>query len=470
MASKKKIVIAGATGFIGQELGIALVRKGFEISVLTRDPKKHEGRLAFPCKLLTFDKEQMAAAEQAIDGAYAVINLVGQSIDTGTWKLTGERSVYASRLDPLELLTSAVRKAKVPPKIFLQASATGYYGNSQDLCTEEHPPASESESFLAKVCIDLENMGRRVESSGTRFIPMRIGVVLGHGGALEKINQLYAAGAGARFLGTKGFFPWVAIDDVVAAFIFVVEHADVKDIKGPINIVGPTIATLSDLHATMVKLHGRQFAPPVPAWIVRKVANKRAVLLFDSARVSPKKLIDCGFDFAVKTIDQAIDVLCPAGYKGQFRLVKKQFVRADMNEIWKFFSMPQNLEAITPPWLCFKIKDISTEIMGNGTRIHYQLTLKGVPITWKSVISGYQEKKQFKDEQLVGPYEVWEHTHKFEPLGDGVLIIDDIVYSLPFGKSGTMVASWYVQKDVSQIFNFRADVVAKKLNVAGTAF
>jgi len=130
--------------------------------------------------------------------------------------------------------------------------------------------------------------------------------------------------------------------------------------------------------------------------------------------------------------------------------------------------MPQNLEAITPPWLRFKIKKLSTETMGNGTEIHYKLRLKGIPITWKSVISEYEEKKQFKDEQLVGPYQIWEHTHKFERLGDGVLMIDDIIYSLPLGKAGTLVASWYVQKDVEQIFKFRADVVAKTLNASVT--
>jgi uncharacterized protein (TIGR01777 family) len=468
MVSKKKIVLAGATGFIGQELGIALVREGFEVSVLTRTPKKYEGRLAFPCKLIAFEKTQMSAAEEAIDGAYAVINLVGESIESGTWDLVGKRSVYASRLEPIALLVAAVKKAKLPPKLFLQASATGYYGKTDELCTEEHPPAPESESFLAKVCIDLEAEGQRVEAYGTRFNAMRIGVVLGHGRALEKINQLYASGVGSRFLGTEGYFPWVAIDDVVAAFVFMAQQAEAKQITGPVNVVGPHTATLSHLHTAMTKVHGMQLAPPAPAWIVRKLARKQAVLLFDSARVSPKKLLASGFKFSFNTLEKSIESLFPSGYKGQFRLVKKQFVRADMNEIWKFFSMPQNLEAITPPWLRFKIKNISTEVMGNGTTIHYDLRLNGIPITWKSVISEYVEKKQFKDEQLVGPYHIWEHTHKFETLGDGVLIIDDIIYSLPLGKAGTMVASWYVQKDVGQIFKYRADVVAKTLNGAET--
>lgn len=464
MYNRNSIVIAGATGFIGQELGIGLVRKGFDLTVLTRDPETYEGKLAFPCRLLAFSKDNTAAAEDAIEGAFAVVNLAGQPIDTGAWKLTGKKSVYTSRMDVVSALTAAIKKVKTPPKIFLQASASGYYGKSEDLCTEDHPP--DPQSFLAKVCVDLEAEGQKVETVGTRFIAMRLGVVLGHGGALEKINQLYAAGLGARFLGAKGQFPWIHIDDVVSAFLFMIEHAALKKIRGPVNVVGPTPADLGDLHKAMLQVHGAQLAPSVPAWVVRKLAVKKAVLLFDSAKVSPKKLIGSGFGFSKMTLAQAVGSLFATDRKGQFRLVKKQFVKADMNQIWKFFSLPQNLEAITPPWLRFKIKTLSSELMDNGTTIIYQLRLKGIPVTWKSVISEYEEKKQFKDEQLIGPYQIWEHMHIFERLRDGVLVIDDIVYSLPLGKVGTMVASWYVRKDVQQIFNYRAGVVAKTLNLA----
>jgi uncharacterized protein (TIGR01777 family) len=470
MGNETSVVIAGATGFIGQELGIQLSRRGYELTVLTRDPRKYEGRLAFPCKLLAFGPEnneiENESIAKALSGAAAVINLAGQSVDTGSWKLSGKKSIYESRLIVARALSTAIRNVSKPPKMFLQASATGYYGNTDDLCSEDH--AADSTSFLSKVCFDLEAEGKKVELVGTRYLAMRIGVVLGHGGALEKINQLYAAGVGARFFGAKGYFPWVSIDDVVSSFVFMLEHADAKNISGPVNIVGPETADLKALHDSMVKVHGTQLAPPAPAWIVRKVAAKRAVLLFDSARVAPTKLLAAGFKFSVTSIGQAIERLFFADRKGQFRLVKKQFVRADMTQIWKFFSLPQNLESITPPWLRFKIKKLSTETMGNGTTILYQLRLKGFPVTWKSLISGYEEKKQFRDEQLIGPYRVWEHTHRFEPLGDGILIIDDIVYSLPLGKIGTMIASWYVQKDVGQIFSYRADVVAKTLNISKT--
>jgi len=465
MNLNKTIVIAGATGFIGQELGIELVRKGYGLTVLTRDPDKYEGRLAFPCKLLAVGKDNSLEVEKEIDGAYAVINLAGQSIDTGSWTLEGKNSIYASRLGAVRNLVATIKKVNRAPKLFLQASASGYYGKSDDLCTEAHGPG---DSFLAKVCVDLETEGQKIESLGTRFIAMRIGVVLGHGGALEKINQLYAAGIGARFLGTKGHFPWVAIEDVVAAFVFMIEHAETKNIKGPVNVVGPATASLDDLHTSLTHVHGAQLAPPAPAWMVRAVAAKKAVLLFDSARVIPEALTSHGFEFSVETCDHAIKRIFAKGRKGQFRLVQKQFVRASMDQIWSFFSLPQNLEALTPPWLRFKIKSLSTETMGNGTTILYKLRLKGVPVTWKSIISEFEEKKQFKDEQLVGPYNIWEHTHKFERLGDGVLVIDDIVYSLPLGKLGTMVASWYVLKDLGQIFSYRAGAVAKTLNVTGS--
>jgi len=460
MEFRKSIVVAGATGFIGQELGIALVRSGYAVVVLTRSPKNYAGKMAFPCELVATGKNNTAQIEKAIGSAYAVINLAGQSIDSGSWNFTGKHSVYESRLGPLRELVAAVKKAALPPKLFLQASASGYYGKTNDLCTEDHPPG---DSFLAKVCVDIEAEGQKVEEVGTKFIAMRLGVVLGFGGALEKINQLYASGVGTRFLGEDAPFPWVSISDVIRAFVFMLEQADARNIKQPVNIVGPTLASLHDLHNAMLKVHGTQIAPPAPVWIVRKLAAKKAALLFDSARVVPLTLTENNFVFSDQTIEQALDKIFVPNRKGQFRLVKKQFVQADLDQIWKFFSLPQNLEAITPPWLQFKIKSLSTETMGNGTTILYQLRLKGIPVTWKSLISDFEDKKQFKDEQVTGPYRVWEHTHKFEPLGNGVLIIDDIVFSLPLGKVGTMIASWYVQKDVGQIFSYRASVVAKAL-------
>jgi ligand-binding SRPBCC domain-containing protein len=144
------------------------------------------------------------------------------------------------------------------------------------------------------------------------------------------------------------------------------------------------------------------------------------------------------------------------------RLERTQIVPGDLTEVFAFFKSPRNLEAITPPWLGFRVVHSSDSEVCEGTRIAYRLRLHGIPITWESRITEYAENAMFADEQLKGPYRYWYHRHLFRAVPGGVAIDDIVEYELPFGPLGRLVHRLFVRRQLAQIFDHRALVIGER--------
>lgn len=126
------------------------------------------------------------------------------------------------------------------------------------------------------------------------------------------------------------------------------------------------------------------------------------------------------------------------------------------DRVFAFFAEPGNLEAITPPWLRFRIVERTTPGIELGTELTYRLRLHGLPLTWRTRIEVWQPSDRFVDVQLRGPYAKWRHTHRFRDRGTGTLLEDEVVYRLPLGRWGDRVAGRLVAKDLEAIFAYRA--------------
>lgn len=143
-----------------------------------------------------------------------------------------------------------------------------------------------------------------------------------------------------------------------------------------------------------------------------------------------------------------------------YRLHRRQVVAATLPEVWAFFKEPSNLESITPPWLGFRIVGASDGDLRVGTAIRYRLRLHGVPFYWESRIAEYLEGEQFADEQVRGPYRRWYHRHRFSAVDGGVAIEDEVEYQLPFGFLGRLAHTVLVRRQLEEIFDYRAQVIA----------
>jgi ligand-binding SRPBCC domain-containing protein len=142
---------------------------------------------------------------------------------------------------------------------------------------------------------------------------------------------------------------------------------------------------------------------------------------------------------------------------------QEQWIPRPIEEVFAFFSDAHNLEAITPPWLKFRILQASSERMQEGTEIRYRLSLQGIPIHWLTEIRRWEPPFRFVDVQRKGPYELWHHTHTFEAHGDRTLMKDVVRYTMPFGVLGRIVHALKVRRDVEGIFAYRRAVIEKKM-------
>lgn len=146
-------------------------------------------------------------------------------------------------------------------------------------------------------------------------------------------------------------------------------------------------------------------------------------------------------------------------------LGRQQRVGLPIERAFEFYGDAFNLEAITPPWLRFAVTTPAPVTMGAGTLLDYRLRLHGVPVRWRTRIEAWEPPHRFVDVQVSGPYALWEHTHEFEPAGEGTTTIRDRVrYALPLGPAGDLAHRLFVRRDVERIFDYRRKAVADRLS------
>jgi ligand-binding SRPBCC domain-containing protein len=145
-------------------------------------------------------------------------------------------------------------------------------------------------------------------------------------------------------------------------------------------------------------------------------------------------------------------------------LERSQRVAVSVDQAFAFYGAGRNLEPLTPPWLHFEVTTPGPLTLEAGALLDYKLRLHGVPIRWTTLIETWEPPLRFVDSQAKGPYSLWEHTHLFEPDGDGATVIHDRVrYALPLGPLGTIAHRLFVRRDLKRIFDYRRDAVAERL-------
>jgi ligand-binding SRPBCC domain-containing protein len=145
-------------------------------------------------------------------------------------------------------------------------------------------------------------------------------------------------------------------------------------------------------------------------------------------------------------------------------LTREQRLPGTPEEVFPFFGDALNLEAITPPWLGFRVATPRPIAMAPGALIEYRLRLHGVPIRWRTTIAVWEPPRRFVDVQLSGPYALWHHTHDFSvAAGGGTLMRDTVRYALPLGPLGELAHALLVRRDLARIFDFRRDAVLHKV-------
>ena len=145
-----------------------------------------------------------------------------------------------------------------------------------------------------------------------------------------------------------------------------------------------------------------------------------------------------------------------------YQLHRREVIPATLDQVFTFFKDPRNLEALTPPWLAFRILRSTDAEVKVGMRIRYRLRLHGIPVQWESRITEYVEGSHFADEQVSGPYRSWYHRHEFRTIAGGVEMTDRVDYTMPFGPIGRLAHAVAVRRQLRLIFDFRTRMIMQR--------
>ena len=293
-----KIFITGGTGFIGSHLSAYLLQKGhFVVAVGGREAGKTSSNPNL--NYISADTTKKGPWQEKLEDVDAVINLAGRSIFK-RWDEKYKKSIYDSRILTTRNLAEALPAGK---NITLcSTSAAGYYGDrGEDILTESEPSGSD---FLAKVCRDWEEEAFKAKDKGVRVAAMRFGVVLGRdGGALEKMIPPIRFFVGGPIGNGRQWFPWIHIEDLISAIMFVIEN---KTVNGPLNFTAPKPARNIELVKTIAGILHRPAIMPAPSFIIRLILGEFGSSVLASQRVIPDKLLKYGFKFKYPDIISAV--------------------------------------------------------------------------------------------------------------------------------------------------------------------
>jgi uncharacterized protein (TIGR01777 family) len=455
-----RILMTGATGLIGRELGKALAARGDTLACLVRGGRAH---LPFPADCFDW-RHDRPVPEEALAGVDAIVNLAGEPVADGRWTPGKKALIRDSRVLGTRALVHAALESGASLKAFVQGSAIGFWGDRGDERLTGR--SAKGTGFLADVVEDLEAELRPLTERRpeVRTPAVRTGVVLARqGGALAKMLPLFRARVAGRLGDGRQWMSWIHIDDIVRLFL----HALDSQANGVLEGVAPRPATNREFTVSLCRALDVFENAPAPSAAIRVLYGEMGTIVLDSARVEPALARASGFDFRFPSIDAALDDLL-APLRGSMReLVSEQWVPRQPDEVWPYFCDERNLEELTPPFMRFRVLGKSTPSIGEGTLIDYRLALGGIPFGWQSRIEDWAPPHRFADTQVKGPYAHWHHLHEFVPMAGGTLMRDVVRYRLPAGWLGSTLAGCKVESTVGEIFRYRADRVAERFGKAG---
>jgi uncharacterized protein (TIGR01777 family) len=292
--ARQRVLLTGASGLVGRALGAFLTTGGHAVTPVRR--KGDDGGEPL------WDEASWADAGRG-ERPYSIIHLAGESLASG--RLTAERKqrIWRSRVDGTRRLCEAIARLPRVPDAFLSASAIGYYGDRGDEPLDDSAPRGEG--YLAELCEAWERASRPLAERGVRVVFLRLGVLLTPlGGALAAMLPAFSAGLGGPLGGGGQVVSWMALDDAVYA----IGHALMRsDLAGPVNVVSPRPVTSREQARALGRVLGRPAALPAPAFALRAAMGELAdEALLASARVVPKKLLECGLEPQYPDLDAAL--------------------------------------------------------------------------------------------------------------------------------------------------------------------
>jgi len=293
----KRVILAGGSGFLGQSLSAHLAALGYESIVLTRSSRQHSGHVHW-------DGRSLGDWAEHLDGAAAIINLTGRSVDC-RYTPANRREIIESRVNSVRALGDAMRQLSSPPPTWIQAASLAIYGDAgESICHDDAPPGA---GFSVDVCQRWETELTTQDLPSTRIAILRIGFALAaNGGALGRLAALTRLGLGGTVGHGRQYISWLHIDDLNRIFQCCIEN---QSAAGVYNATGPNPVTNAVFMAALRRALHRPWSPPAPSFAVRIGAylmGTDASLALTGRRCLPTRLLDQGFSFQYTDLDECL--------------------------------------------------------------------------------------------------------------------------------------------------------------------
>lgn len=297
-----RIVILGATGFIGQHLFAYIDKEEYDLTVVSRDAESAREQLGEHAEFREWDAESQQDIDDIINGAWAVINLTGESLSGKRWTKSKKEKIINSRIKTTEAVVQAINNAQQKPRVYIQASAIGYYGNGGEKILHEDSPSGRG--FLADVTRQWEETAKKV-SNEVRLVLIRTGVVLGpEGGALQPMARPFRLGFGGHIGAGRQWFSWIHLDDEVRAIQFLLEN---KNASGVFNLTAPEPVQNKHFAKELGRVLKRPSWAHVPAFVIKLLMGQMGKeMLLVSQKVVPDRLLEENFKFEFSQIRMAL--------------------------------------------------------------------------------------------------------------------------------------------------------------------
>ncbi|MGW3666049.1 TIGR01777 family oxidoreductase [Streptomyces sp. NPDC005141] len=290
-----RIVIAGASGLIGSALARSLSADGHQVvRLVRREPRSRDE--------VRWDPQRQRVDAVGLLGCAAVVNLAGAPVAARPWTKTYKRKIRDSRVLGTATLAEAVASLDEPPRVFVNGSAIGFYGDTDGRAVDESAPPGDG--FLPSVCVEWEEATAPAQEAGVRTVMPRTGLVVSReGGAWAKLFPLFRAGVGGRMGDGLQYWSYIALHDEVAAIRHLI---DTESVSGPVNLTAPDPLTNREITEAMGRVLHRPTLLATPAPLLRLALGDMAEDILGSQRVLPTRLLESGFTFAFPSIEGAL--------------------------------------------------------------------------------------------------------------------------------------------------------------------
>jgi uncharacterized protein len=297
-----KVLIFGGAGFVGRNLADELLANGYQVFIVTRNLRKTVNNLGNKVQVIEWDNISPLASINGLQEIDVVINLAGESIGNRRWSKSVKQEILSSRIRTTHAIVAAINNRTFQPKVLINASAVGYYGPRQNEEITELVEAGPD--FLAQVCRAWENEVYKAQSDLIRVVTIRIGVVLGREGVLNRMAMPFRFYMGGPLGTGNQWLSWIHIKDLTSMIRFIIEH---QELTGPINATAPESVTMRNFCNVLGDVMNRPSWLPVPEFILKIALGQMAEMLLHGQRVVPNKIIGAGFEFWYPKLRSALE-------------------------------------------------------------------------------------------------------------------------------------------------------------------